>query len=100
MKSGRGRAKPSSRFRMQRLDDFYYAWGAGAGDFNRDGVLDVVAGPVLLPRSRLHDAPRDLHRADAESDRSNFAPHAGSDFAFDFTGDGWPDVLTGEKPAR
>ncbi len=35
----------SSRFRMQRLDDFYYSWGAGAGDFNRDGNLDVVAGP-------------------------------------------------------
>ena len=31
--------------RMQRLDEFYYGWGAGIGDFNRDGTLDVVSGP-------------------------------------------------------
>ena len=59
----------SPRFRMQRLDDFYYAWGAGAGDFNRDGVLDVVSGPVLLPRPRLHQAPRAVRGAGAESHR-------------------------------
>ena len=32
-------------FRLQRLNDFYYAWSATAADVNRDGVLDVVAGP-------------------------------------------------------
>jgi Domain of Unknown Function (DUF1080) len=35
----------SSRFRMQRLSEFYYAWGAAAADVNRDGVLDIIAGP-------------------------------------------------------
>jgi hypothetical protein len=35
----------SPRFRVQRLDEFYQSWGAAAGDFNNDGVLDVAAGP-------------------------------------------------------
>jgi hypothetical protein len=37
----------SNRFRMQRLSDFYYAWGAGAADFNHDGAMDVIAGPHI-----------------------------------------------------
>ena len=37
--------KTSSNFRMQRLNDFYYSWGAAAADFNHDGVLDIAAGP-------------------------------------------------------
>ena len=32
---------------MQRLNEFYYAWSAAAADFNRDGVLDIVAGPYI-----------------------------------------------------
>src|SRR5581483_7692823 len=39
--------KVSSHYRMQRLSEFYYAWGAAAGDFNHDGVTDVVAGPYI-----------------------------------------------------
>jgi hypothetical protein len=38
----------SDRFRMQRLSDFYYSWGAGAGDFNHDGAMDVVSGPHIF----------------------------------------------------
>ncbi len=37
----------SSRFRMQRINDFHYSWSAAAADFNRDGVLDIVAGPYI-----------------------------------------------------
>ena len=39
--------KVSTRFRMQRLSDFYYGWGASADDFDHDGVLDVVSGPHI-----------------------------------------------------
>jgi hypothetical protein len=35
----------SSRFRMERLSEFYYGWSTAAADINRDGILDVVAGP-------------------------------------------------------
>ena len=37
--------KVSSRFRKQRISDFYYAWSTAAADINRDGILDVVAPP-------------------------------------------------------
>jgi hypothetical protein len=32
----------SSRFRMQRINDFYYGWSATAADVNHDGNLDIV----------------------------------------------------------
>lgn len=85
----------SPRFRMQRLDDFYYGWGAGVGDFNRDGHLDVVSGPFyylgpdFAKRYELYVAP-------AQSPTASFSP-TWTDYAFDFTGDGWPDVLSGES---
>lgn len=85
----------SPRFRMQRLDDFYYAWGAGAGDLNRDGILDVVSGPFYYlgpDYARRYE----LYAAPAQSPTSNFAP-TWADYVSDFTGDGWADVLAGES---
>ena len=85
----------SPQFRMQRLDDFYYAWGAGAGDFNRDGTLDIVSGPYYYlgpDYTKRHE----LYVAPAQSPTSSFAP-TWTDYVFDFTGDGWADVLTGES---
>src|SRR5476651_1228038 len=32
-------------FKIQRIQDMYYSWGAGSGDFNHDGITDIVAGP-------------------------------------------------------
>ncbi len=57
----------SARFRAQRIDDFYTAWSAAAGDFNHDGVMDVTAGNKYLPRSELHRVARNLSRADVQS---------------------------------
>ena len=36
----------STRFRMQRLDEFYYAWSAAVANVNRDGIIDVLTGPL------------------------------------------------------
>jgi hypothetical protein len=85
----------SPRFKAQRLDDFYYAWGAAAGDFNRDGVLDVVSGPFYY-LGPDYTKRRELYVAPAQSPTANFAP-TWTDYAFDFTGDGWADVLAGES---
>lgn len=35
----------STKFRMQRISDFYYGWSATAADINHDGILDIVSGP-------------------------------------------------------
>ena len=85
----------SPRFRMQRLDDFYYGWGAGAGDFNRDGVLDVVSGPFYYLGPDF-SRRLEMYVAPAQSPTASFSP-TWTDYAFDFTGDGWTDVITGES---
>ena len=85
----------STRFRMQQLDEFFYTWGAGIGDINRDGVLDVVAGPYyhLGPD---YTSRREIYAAPTVNPSDQF-PRSGFDFVFDFTGDGWPDVVAGEN---
>jgi hypothetical protein len=40
--------KVSSHFRMQRLNDFFYSWGATVGDINHDGIPDVISGPFYF----------------------------------------------------
>ena len=85
----------SSRFRMQQLDEFFYTWGAGVGDLNRDGVLDVVAGPYYY-LGPGYTSRREIYIAPTVNPSTQF-PRSGFDFVFDFTGDGWPDVLAGEN---
>ena len=85
----------STRFRMQQLDEFFYTWGAGVGDVNRDGVLDVVAGPYYY-LGPDYTSRREIYVAPTVNPSSQF-PSSGFDFVFDFTGDGWPDVVAGEN---
>ena len=83
--------KVSSHFRMQRLSDFYYAWCAAVADFNHDGILDVVSGPFyyLGPdfTARREFMPSHTYNVSTEYAQDMV------DFAYDFTGDGWPDIL-------
>jgi len=81
----------SSRFRMQHINDFYYGWSAAAADINRDGVLDIVSGPFyyLGPDYRVS---REIYLSKT-TDVSTQLTSAMVNFAYDYTGDGWPDVL-------
>ena len=94
-----GRALPaeqtSTRFRMQQLDEFFYTWGAGVGDLNRDGILDVVAGPYYY-LGPDYTSRREIYVAPTVNPSDQF-PRSGFDFVFDFTGDGWPDIVAGEN---
>ncbi len=85
----------SARFRMQQLDEFFYTWGAGVGDVNRDGVLDVVAGPYYYVGPG-YTSRREIYVAPTVNPSDQF-PRSGFDFVFDFTGDGWPDIVAGEN---
>ena len=87
--------KVGDGFRLQRLNDFYYAWSAAAADVNRDGVLDVIAGPhyFLGPDFRVSRAR--LLREPLLQPRDGYAG-AAMNIAHDYTGDGFPDVVVSE----
>jgi hypothetical protein len=83
----------SSNFRKQTLNDFYYSWGAASGDFNHDGILDVVAGPYIY-YGPDYTKSREIYLAQTSNPSTEYADNAWMEFAADFTGDGWPDVIT------
>lgn len=87
----------SSRFRVQRVSDMFYSWGAAAADFNRDGKMDIVAGPYIYFGPDYTNF-REIYPASAYNPSKDF-PEVNCEYAFDFTGDGWPDVLTGPPNA-
>ena len=85
--------KVSSNFRKQQLSDFYYSWSSGAADFNHDGILDIVSGPYIY-YGPDYTKSREMYLAETVNPSTKFASDAWMDFPADFTGDGWPDVVT------
>ncbi|MGC2403091.1 MAG: FG-GAP-like repeat-containing protein [Acidobacteriaceae bacterium] len=80
-------------FRMQRLSPFYYGWSAAAADFNRDGKMDIVSGPFIY-FGPDYLTSREIYPAAAYNASSQYSMNDWVEHAYDFTGDGWPDVLT------
>ncbi len=89
--------KISEHFRLQRINDFNYAWTASAADFNHDGALDLAIGPLLYlgPDFQTY---REIYLG-APSSVGNTYPSAEVSFAFDYNGDGWPDYVVTEGRA-
>ncbi len=83
----------SPRFKVQRISDFYYSWGADAADFNKDGQMDVVSGPYVYfgPDFTKH---KEIYPAIAVGPSKEFTP-INHQFTYDVNSDGWPDVITG-----
>ena len=81
----------SPRFTAQRISDMYYSWGVTTADFNKDGILDIVAGPYIYygPDYTRH---REIYPASAASPSREFS-NMHVEFAYDFNHDGWPDLL-------
>jgi hypothetical protein len=87
----------SSRFRMERISDFYYAWSAAAADFDRDGAMDIAAGPFIY-RGPNFTERREFTISQTFNPSNQYASGM-INFAYDYTGDGWPDVLmTSSRP--
>lgn len=84
----------SPDFRMQKLDDFSYAWDAAVADINRDSHTDIVAGPYYY-LGPTFETRREIYVAATYSPGTQYAPNMVT-YAHDFTGDGWPDVLATE----
>ena len=82
---------PNSSFTRQILSREYDCDGINTGDFNRDGVLDIVAGPYWYEgpgfgsRHEFFPAtPQDGAKGQSNSMYS---------YVYDFNQDGWPDIL-------
>jgi hypothetical protein len=83
----------SSNFRMQPINDLFYSWSAAAADINRDGVLDVIAGPYYY-LGPDYTTSREIYLAKTVNPSTEYPTDNWVAHAADFTGDGWPDVLT------
>ena len=90
------RAEPveqvSANYRMQRLDEFYYGWSAAVADINHDGIPDIVSGPFYY-LGPGYTQRKEIYPPATYSPGTQFAPDM-VNLAYDFTGDGWPDVLS------
>jgi hypothetical protein len=75
-----------------RVDPHYYGWSTAVADFNHDGVQDIAAGPFyyLGPDYKVG---RQIYTPASFNPTSEWPIPAMINLAYDFTGDGWPDVL-------
>ncbi len=80
----------STRFRMQTLNEFYYGWGPAVSDINRDGTPDIVAGQYYYLGPDYTTA-REIYLAGTIDPGTQY--FNGLQYTYDFTGDGWPDVV-------
>jgi len=81
----------SKNFRAQKISDYFYARGATAGDFNHDGILDIAAGPYYYIGPDFTER-KEIELATAYSPSTQY-PADNANFAYDFTGDGWDDIV-------
>ncbi len=83
----------SPRYRVQHISDMYYSWSAAAADFNKDGFTDIVAGPYIY-YGPDYTRFSEVYLAPVLNPGKDFAT-VNCQYAFDYNGDGWPDILTG-----
>ena len=83
--------KVSTRFRALHIEDYYYGWSMAAGDFNHDGVMDVTIANRYYLGPNFTES-RELYLGQPFNPAKEYPP-AMVNFAADYTGDGWDDIL-------
>jgi|GEM_PF-157796 len=83
-------APPLISFETRVLSTEFHSEGAAVGDFNHDGVRDVVSGPNIFfgPDFTKKTAIYEAVRFDVRAYSKNFVA-----YVHDLTGDGWDDVM-------
>ncbi len=88
------REKTSPRYTDLHISSLYYGWSAAASDINHDGVLDIVSGPFYYLGPNFTE--RKIYREGrVYNPATEYAPDM-VNLTADFTGDGWPDILSSE----
>lgn len=82
----------SPRFETQRLSDMYYSFSSAAADFNQDGIVDIVAGPHIY-YGPDYTSFREIFQGVTYNPSQQFS-EVNCQYAYDFDGDGWPDVFS------
>lgn len=94
-------AAGTPRFERIQVTGDFYSEGADVGDFNRDGHMDIVAGPFWFAGPRFDFSERHAFTRPPES---AYDPNGYSDFfltyTHDFNGDGWDDILVYSWPGK
>lgn len=80
-----------AQFQKQILTDQYYCDGITAGDINRDGKMDIVAGPFWY-EGPAFTAKHEFYPAKPFPTEPSPSDSMFS-YVHDFNGDGWADVL-------
>jgi hypothetical protein len=88
-----GPEQSGKNWKAIELDPHYYAWSAAVADFNKDGNMDVVAGAYeyLGPDFAVQ---HQVYTPHSFNPTAEYPQPAMVNLAYDFTGDGWPDVLS------
>lgn len=80
-------------FRKIRLNPDFYSEGINVGDLNRDGKIDIIAGPYWYPgpdfTSKLAFRQPRATPFDVSGDSDCYLI-----FVYDLSQDGWPDILS------
>ena len=73
-----------------KVTDKFYAEGANVGDFNKDGKMDVVAGPYWIEGPDFMKTH--LFMEEKAYDPKNYSKNFFA-FSYDINKDGWTDIL-------
>lgn len=79
-------------YRVQQVTPFSYSYGVDVADVNHDGVLDIVSGPFYYLGPDFTKA-REIYPSETLNPGTVAPVASRMQVVYDFTGDGWPDVL-------